>query len=87
MACFTGLTNMFRSSNKQTKTVRKAEKQRQLDFQRQKSPLGLLEIALKHGFKRDSFTATDPGVFYQKHDHGSVDPWKETIGSDVKKQA
>jgi hypothetical protein len=62
------------------KQVRAQEKQQQQDFQRQKNPNGLLEIALTSGWRRESFTAADPGTFYKGHQHendAGNDPWKD----------
>ena len=55
------------------------EKQLQQDAQRQKNPIGLLEIALKSGWRRQSFTAADPGKVYKGHKRTAdveIDPWK-----------
>lgn len=55
--------------NADSKKRKQQEKQQGQDEQRQKNPNGLLEIALKSGFRRQSFTAADPSRFYQGHKH------------------
>ena len=61
---------------KQQKQDRVQEKQVKQDLQRQTNPNGMLELALKGGVKRHSFTAADPARFYQEHKHDSYDGYK-----------
>ena len=78
MNCF-GSFKSRRKAKSQQKQQRAQERQKEQDFQRQKNPNGLLEIALEGGrFRRRSFTAADPGRFYKGNTH--TDPWKAEEG-------
>lgn len=68
----------FLNARKQEKQERKRQMEKQHEQQRQKNPNGLLELALSRPFSTNSFTAADPGRFYQGHGHaGGEDPWKK----------
>ena len=68
MGCLTDIRLRWRS-RKQDRHERRLETQRQQDLQRQKNPQGLLEIALRRGIRRHSFTVADPGRFYNEGGH------------------
>ena len=75
-----------REKKKQEKQAQLQERQQRQDIQRQKNPNGLLELAFQRGFRRQSFTAADPGQFYKGHNHDDNDPWKD-VGKVGKRDA
>lgn len=80
-----GMSSSNHQSKRDAKQKRREERkqgtQRLQDEQRQKDPNGLLKLALQKGFRRNSFTAADPGRFYKGHQHaGGDDPWKTEGG-------
>ena len=72
MSCF-GLFEkqglVARQAKRNQKLKRQQEKQQREDNLRQTDPSGLLKITLKPGLRRESFTATDPGKFYNEKGH------------------
>ena len=63
---------------KQKKQERQLEIQMQQEDLRQTNANGMIELALKKPFRKNSFTGADPGKFYKGHHHVQAnDPWKD----------